>query len=259
MQSQRSLLKFRGFTLIELLVVVAIIAVLMAILLPALQGARDNAKTVACLANLKQFGSATAGYEAEYNGGIPVVYDKRSPGKWNTASYGSGMWWSYMDMLQLEMGDSIYKMETCPNVGRARPNGFTMVQNYNGYSYGGRDASYHYNMQLSIMYPTTDGAAPVGIGSNMPSDTLGWYAGTAGKSWPRISEISYPVDTVQMGDTNQDKSEQMYIIPGPGFGGWHGRDLRDFNRVYLDGHAATVKGNDPTIVQSSSRPFDLLR
>jgi len=45
----------KGFTLIELLVVIAIIALLMAILMPALARVKEQARTVACLANLKQW------------------------------------------------------------------------------------------------------------------------------------------------------------------------------------------------------------
>ncbi len=59
-----------GFTLIELLVVVAIIAVLVAMLLPALASAREMAKSAVCRSNLKQIGQAEMFYTDEWNGGI---------------------------------------------------------------------------------------------------------------------------------------------------------------------------------------------
>ena len=58
----------RAFTLIEVLVVIAIIALLMAILMPALQRAKDQARAVICLHNLKQWGLATAQYATESDG-----------------------------------------------------------------------------------------------------------------------------------------------------------------------------------------------
>jgi prepilin-type N-terminal cleavage/methylation domain-containing protein len=58
----------RGFTLIELLVVIAIIALLMSILMPALHRVRNQARGVACKANLHQWGLIFALYTGDNNG-----------------------------------------------------------------------------------------------------------------------------------------------------------------------------------------------
>ena len=60
-----------GFTLIELLVVVAIIALLVSILLPSLNKAREQAKTSVCASQLRSFGQASAIYESEYDSFVP--------------------------------------------------------------------------------------------------------------------------------------------------------------------------------------------
>lgn len=61
----------RGFTLIELLVVISIISLLISILMPSLSRARGQAKSVHCLARLKEFGNALAAYDNLSGGALP--------------------------------------------------------------------------------------------------------------------------------------------------------------------------------------------
>ncbi|MBX2853011.1 MAG: prepilin-type N-terminal cleavage/methylation domain-containing protein [Phycisphaeraceae bacterium] len=82
-----------AFTLIELLVVISIIALLIAILLPALGAARRSAQSVQCASNQRQMGIATLAFESEHDGHIPIAGKiwQRTPAQITQMSYdGSG-------------------------------------------------------------------------------------------------------------------------------------------------------------------------
>jgi prepilin-type N-terminal cleavage/methylation domain-containing protein/prepilin-type processing-associated H-X9-DG protein len=93
-----------GFTLVELLVVIGIIALLIAILLPALSKARESSKRIACLSNIRQFGVAMVMYTTANKGLFPRAAPKGTP---------TIPW----DVIHWQAGDKIEESAIAPFLG----------------------------------------------------------------------------------------------------------------------------------------------
>ncbi|ARN55866.1 prepilin-type N-terminal cleavage/methylation domain-containing protein [Sedimentisphaera salicampi] len=123
-----------GFTLIELLIVIAVTAMLISVLLPALASARQEAKSAVCKSRLRQMSLAANSYNNTYDGYFPLAYDfkKTDSGflhiNWdfiikNSTTTKPGLLW---------MGESEPEIQQCPAF---RGNSNTPSDSYTGYNY----------------------------------------------------------------------------------------------------------------------------
>ncbi len=120
----------KGFTLIELLAVVAIISLLLMIMLPGLQTARENARSVYCLNNINQMLIALNCYTENSNGQFPVayIYDQTNEYSWDFFIYRPS---GQVAPGWLWMGRMIDEIQQCPSFRGTKIWG----RPYSGYNY----------------------------------------------------------------------------------------------------------------------------
>jgi prepilin-type processing-associated H-X9-DG protein/prepilin-type N-terminal cleavage/methylation domain-containing protein len=253
-----------AFTLVELLVVIGIIALLISILLPALNSARRQANLVKCQSNMRQIGVAMSLYAGQFGDKLPSTYYFPQRYTVGDASYETSnvgvFWWQRLMIQKLLPGaetgsDGSKSVAICP----ANDNPYQPFQANSGEERLFR-TSYGINRWASIK----DGDA---FTNTMPDgfDDLTKTASLPGHKWPRRTQMKSPAEFVVVSELRWGYTLGFLkpntittLTVGPAVEGeWDWRrhvsskdKLGRANVLYLDGHVATATQgrDDPNVV-----------
>jgi prepilin-type N-terminal cleavage/methylation domain-containing protein/prepilin-type processing-associated H-X9-DG protein len=203
----------KAFTLIELLVVVAIIAILAALLLPALNGAKEKGRLSVCTSNLRQIGFALQMYLQDHNDTFPPKFLLTSPSQatWLGKAGAPGSGYDVYPITARYLNRYLGTYQAGDEMPIARcPSDRKFIGNYSFYGYGGASYCSNTNPFLPTLVRADD-----------------YYC-------IRGSEIRSPSRMVTMAEFGAYDPAWSATDPGPNFY-WHSRESR-WNLLMADGH-----------------------
>ena len=235
-----------GFTLVELLVVVAIIALLVSILLPTLGKAKEQAKIVSCMSNLRAIGLAYTFYTMENNDWYPA-----------SAGYGGSTptWdhrlWPYYEN---------YGMLLCPSDNLKRPD---WVEHFRSYAQSmciGYRASSAYGDGLSPPYKGTlpwTSDYPYNFKTmdiELPTDTIAvgemwesWYYGSAPTAGGYNRYVGSGIEDGMWAGSGDYGGSVPRPPPSRSPTPYH-RNMDTYNFLFCDGHVLTLLKTDRKLI-----------
>ncbi len=228
----------KAFTLVELLVGIAIIAVLVAILVPVFAAARERSRSATCISNLRQLGLATMQYVQDYDEALPPgIQSVASSGKDNVVSTIFDEIEPYMhDTQVLQCPSDPYAIDVVEDARLVVPYLNTTLRTVGTYRY----TSYAFNYPLFGIGFAYLGGIPLGVAP-------------LGLPGPKtLADTPYPANQPCYYDGYVAAGGDVTIIVGRHFGA--------ANVAYLDGHAASFQlANNPGDVKfdkMTNKPLD---